>query len=287
MARIVVIGSVSVDEIVVLAEPLREGAHLEGEGRGCRLGGGAANTGAALAHAGHEVAIVGVVGDDDAGGWILGELSALGIDISAIVRVPGRSTRSIILVDGAGERTVVNLGRALEAAAPLRLFELPADAVYVRSRSEGIADLLAAKAETVLTIAHVPPLGTLCRPAHVIVTSASDVGPDILAAPFAAGRRIAGPGLQWIVVTKGEHGASAHSANRDLEKIPPAVVPVDTTGAGDAFAAGLVHGLVSGMDMAKILETANAWGAESTRYAASSLPREAAVFAGLAKSTVV
>jgi site-specific DNA-methyltransferase (adenine-specific) len=53
------------------------------------------------------------------------------------------------------------------------------------------------------------------------------------------------------------------------------VVPVDTTGAGDAFAAGLLHALVSHAPVEQTLQTAAAWGAESTQWERSILPEEA------------
>ena len=40
----------------------------------------------------------------------------------------------------------------------------------------------------------------------------------------------------------------------------------DSTGAGDVFAAGLVHGLARGWPMRRVLETAVAWGSASVQY---------------------
>lgn len=279
MARIVVVGSVSVDEIVYVADGVREGAHLEGVVRGRRLGGGAANTGVALAHAGHDVVILSAVGEDSAGDWILDQLGDTGCDASAIVRTAGPSTRSFIMIDGKGERTVVNLGRAIERAAPERLLDIPADCVYVRSRAPGIAGILRAKMSSSLMVVHVPPLGDDVRPGHVIVTSRSDIDDAVAAAPFEFGRRTAGDDLRWIVVTEGARGATAYGPDRAVFRAPPRVDPVDTTGAGDSFTAGLIHSLVRGLDIEAALATGNAWGAESTLYEASALPPTAAVFA--------
>ena len=53
MPRIVVVGSVAIDEVVALRRPLAAGLHLDGRERGRRVGGGAANTAVALASAGY------------------------------------------------------------------------------------------------------------------------------------------------------------------------------------------------------------------------------------------
>ncbi|MBF0373280.1 MAG: hypothetical protein HQL39_07645, partial [Alphaproteobacteria bacterium] len=50
---------------------------------------------------------------------------------------------------------------------------------------------------------------------------------------------------------------------------------VDSTGAGDAFAAGLAHALAGGLPMNRALAVAVAWGSESVRWDSSSLPAEA------------
>lgn len=261
MARIVVVGSVAQDEVVVLRQPLREGRHLDATGGGRHLGGGGANTAVPLRQAGHDVTLVAPLGTDGAAEWLLAELCAAGIDTSALARVEGESTRSLVLVDAAGERTVVNLHRCREAGPPARLRELAADAVYVRSRELDLGPLLAEAATRTLVVAHVPPLDAQARPAHVLVGSESDLPARFLADPWAAGRTIAGEHLRWVVVTRGARGAEAFSSTERIAVQAPTVEVLDTTAAGDVFAAGLVHALVAHRPMRQALETAVAWGA--------------------------
>ena len=110
MARIAVVGSVAQDDVVTLLQPLSAGCHLDAAARKLRLGGGGANTAIPLGHAGHDVVLVAPVGADAVAEWLLAKLQAAGIDVSAVSRMPGDSTRSIVLVDPGGERTIVNLG---------------------------------------------------------------------------------------------------------------------------------------------------------------------------------
>jgi sugar/nucleoside kinase (ribokinase family) len=274
MARIVVVGGVASDEVVHLGGRCREGAHLNGIPAGTRLGGGGANTAVALAAAGHHVTLVAAVGDDEAGRWQLAQLAARGVDVSAMVRVAGRSTRSILLVDPAGERTIVNLGRAQEAAPPHRLLDLPADLVYVRNRSTSLAPLLAQSAARQPVVAHVPPVGEGLYPAQVVLGSQSDIGDDD---PLGVGRSVAGAWLQWMVLTRGPHGASAFAATGAVLEVPAVAVPaaVDSTGAGDAFAAGLCHALAAARPMADALAEAARWGAAKVAEDGSALSAEA------------
>ena len=275
MARIAVVGSVARDDVVKLDEPLRKGAHIGGTWRGPRLGGGAACTGVPLAYAGHQVAVVASIGRDDVGGQVMKELCTTGVDTSQVVLLDQPSTRSIILVNGGGERTVVNVMRTHEPSPPARLLVLGAECVYVRSRRGDLAQLLHEQAATALVVAHVPPAEVGARPAHILIASADDVGRDVLDDPLAAGYRIAGDLLQWFVLTEGAGGVTAYSDDQILRVAARKITPVDTTGAGDSFAAGLVHALVNGAGMADALQTGVNWGGEATLWESSILPRAA------------
>jgi sugar/nucleoside kinase (ribokinase family) len=275
MARVVVVGSVAEDEVVYLEHPLREGNHLEAANRERRLGGGAANTAVPLRHAGHEVVVVSPLGTDGRGDWLLGELQAAGVDTSAVVRVDGESTRSLVLVDPEGERTIVNVHRAREERLPERLCRIEGDALYVRSREAGLAETMETIARHATVMAHVPPLVRGARPAHVLVGSESDLPEAFVGDPWDAGEGIAGSLLRWVVMTMGGHGAVAVSAEERIATPAPSVSAVDTTGAGDVFAAGLVHALLGERAMPQALDTAVAWGAAAA--ACRGLPGREAI----------
>ncbi len=260
MSRIVVVGSISIDEVVTLRQPLRAGMHLDGRERGRRVGGGAANTAIPLSFAGHAVTVVSSVGTDPEGSIILARLSDAGVDTSQVIRRAGPSTRSLVLVEPDGERTVVNLHRCREEGPPRRLQTIPADVIYVRSRELDLAPILAARLDSALVVAHVPPSGPGIRPAHVLVASAADLPDEERLAPWETGRRAAGEALSWMVVTRGAGGAEAHSADRRFHVPAREASPVDSTGAGDVFAAGLLHALAAGSSMETALVTAVAWG---------------------------
>jgi len=190
LARIAVIGSIACDEVARLATPLRPGAHLTGTRTGIRLGGGGANTAVPLAAAGHHTILLSAVGVDAAGHALLAELAGAGVDVSGVTRCAHPTTHSLILVEPCGERTVINLARCEEAAPPTRLLELACEAVYARNRRGDLAPLLARKANECLVVAHVPPVEPACRPAHVIVGSASDLAPYEVRDPLTLGPRL-------------------------------------------------------------------------------------------------
>jgi ribokinase len=275
MAKLAVLGTVAQDDAIRLPAALKAASHQEGEDFGPRLGGGGANTGVALARAGHEVLLLSAVGSDKTAEFLLGELAKNGIDTSHVQRREGRSSRALILLDPRGERTIINLARMIDPSTAARLAALDAEGVYVRSRAPGLDRVLGELSRRLPTIGHIPPMIEGSLPVRVLVGSAGDLDGETLSNPFAAGRRVAGNSLEWVVITDGEKGAWAYGQDGQVVHEPAMkVIPVDGTGAGDAFAAGLLHDLVKGLSLPQALKTASAWGAQATLYEGSIVGRD-------------
>jgi sugar/nucleoside kinase (ribokinase family) len=74
-------------------------------------------------------------------------------------------------------------------------------------------------------------------------------------------------GFSHVVVKLGADGAAIHIEGKMLRVPSPDVRVVDTTGAGDAFDAGLIDAILDGADAFEMLRRASACGALSTRMA--------------------
>jgi fructokinase len=90
--------------------------------------------------------------------------------------------------------------------------------------------------------------------------------------------------MQLIVVTHGEGGATAYTRSGHVHAPGFKVATIDTTGAGDAFVAGLHVGILEHGDsylvhLPQIIRFANAVGALTTtgRGGGASMPTRAAV----------
>jgi sugar/nucleoside kinase (ribokinase family) len=98
-------------------------------------------------------------------------------------------------------------------------------------------------------------------------------------------------GMQIIAVTRGEHGATIHTRAGQFDSPGFRVSPVDTTGAGDGFVAGMIVGLLeNGFDtsldaLRGVTRFANAVGAIATtvKGAIPALPTRAQAEAFLAE----
>ncbi len=282
MADFLVIGALALDRPVWLEGALERGGRVAGRSLeaqlGPRLGGGGANAGVALVKAGHRVAVASLVASDAGGDQTIALADAAGLDTALVGRRPGESRTTLILIEPDGERLVLGLDidRARLVLPPL---PSPADqpgvqpdGVYVRAAFPG-ADAWAAHSRGPVVVHW--PAPNYAGPADVVVCSADDLEPAVLAAPFDAARAVFGSRLSAIVVTHGADGASAYSAGAPITVRPPPAHVVDSTGAGDVFAAGLLEALSAGASMIRALDQACAWGAVTVGLA-SSAPVDAA-----------
>ncbi|MFE0517672.1 5-dehydro-2-deoxygluconokinase [Streptomyces sp. NPDC058954] len=106
--------------------------------------------------------------------------------------------------------------------------------------------------------------------------------------PRACAEALLAAGVELAVVKQGPKGVLAVHRDGTTAEVPP--VPVEVAnglGAGDAFGGALVHGLLSGWELAEIMRYANAAGAlVASRLACSSaMPTEAEVDDLLTRAT--
>lgn len=311
-AEIVVVGSANLDLVVdVETIPVAGETVLGGDLR--RVPGGkGANQAVAAARLGRRVAMVGRVGDDDAGSVLRSAMDSAGVDTTwllttedtpsgtaliavgadgdnAIVVSPGANGRlSAADVEGAAaliEAADVESAAALIEAARVVLLQLevPLEAVSAAVRcARGTVVLNPAPAPAAMPPAElldgvdviVPnqtELATLAG--HAGLAAIGDVDPDTAVA-LARGLPVAA-----AVVTLGAAGAMVVTGADSTHVRAPAVAPVDTTAAGDAFCGALADALVGGADLVDAARWAVRVGAAATlRHGAQpSLPTRAEV----------
>ncbi|GII42066.1 5-dehydro-2-deoxygluconokinase [Planotetraspora phitsanulokensis] len=102
--------------------------------------------------------------------------------------------------------------------------------------------------------------------------------------PHRAADALLERGVELAIVKQGPKGVLAATADERVEVPPFPVTVVNGLGAGDAFGGALVHGLLNGWDLHRILQFANVAGAivASKLECSSAMPYEAEVEAVLA-----
>jgi 2-dehydro-3-deoxygluconokinase len=94
-------------------------------------------------------------------------------------------------------------------------------------------------------------LGPLAAAASIVFGSAQELAllaADPATAPQAAADELLGLGVRAVVLKRGVHGATAYTADGETSVPARAVRAVDVIGAGDAFVAGYLSGVLDGLD---------------------------------------
>lgn len=244
-ARLLAVGTISLDTI-------------ESGGRVARdvLGGSAPYFGAAARLFG-DVDLLGVVGQDFPAAE-LGRLERAGVGVRGIQRRPGTSFRWHVRYEPDGSRRTLSTNRehALRGtpdvpegwAGPRALFLGSTDPSIQASvlGAAGPADIVVLDTMTHWVRDRRADFELVARSADVVLLNAEE------ARVFGDGDESAGvlrlleAGCSWVVVKRGEEGANAFGTDRviAISVARPRQV-LDPTGAGDAFAAGLVTSLVA------------------------------------------
>lgn len=262
------IGECSVDEVGRVDAAPASGGKARLHARKRLPGGQVATAILACARLGHRCALVSSVGADAEGGFALAPLAAAGVDLARVRRVPGVATRSawIWVDERTGERTVLwqrDDGLALAADAVARE-DVAAARVVLLDASDlalalRVADLAREHAIPCVLDADAPAPGIdalLAAVSHPVISEPLAVA--VYGSAGAAIRLLAREGARLPVVTRGRAGALAWIDGRAVRSPAFPIDAVDTTGAGDAFHAGVAHGILTGLDAEATLRVAHA-----------------------------
>lgn len=248
-------------------------------------GGCALNTASALARLGSTAAVAGRVGADVFGDFLLGTLDARGIDRSAVIQDGAApSSATVALVSGDGERTFLHLpganacvrseeldrevlfgGRCLHVAGALMLEQLDGDPMAA-VLAEGQAHGLYTSLDTAWDATGRWRRLDACLPYLDLAVPSLEEAKAISGAedPARAAAWFRERGVREVALTMGPSGCYASGDGFEGVVPAPHVQTVDGTGAGDAFAAGLLFGKLAGWDLARAARFANAAGALAT-----------------------
>ncbi len=260
--RLTVVGAINVDltarvqRAPAAGETVADGVLQRGPG------GKGANQAVAAARLGAAVRLIGAVGDDAEGRSIRDRFESLGVDATGVQTTDAATGTALIVVDATGENSIVvcaGANAAVDAdalgvehgAAVLLQLEVSDAVVSAAARAAGFLALNAAPARPL-------PDDVLERCDLVIVNETEYAQlPEVHGAPL-------------LCVTLGADGARLHRHGELVASAPGvATTVVNTVGAGDAFCAALVVGLLRGDSEADALARACAVGAAAVADDAS------------------
>ena len=286
-ARVLCVGILVADVFVPPLERLPEAGELIAtDDFLLQPGGCAANTAIALGTLGVEAAVCGRVGDDLLGSFVEQDLRARSIDTSGVLRTEGYGTSKTVIIPVAGDdrRFVHTFGAnaALTADdidpasfAGAAVLCVGGYLVLPSLREDGLADKLRAARDhgTKVVLDVAVPVG-----ASLSLDLAAEVLPHVdyfvpnedeafaltgERDPVRQAERFLYCGAGCVAITLGDRGVYVRRGDRELHVDAPQMEVVEPSGAGDAFAAGLVVGILEGWELERSVRFASVVGASA------------------------
>ncbi len=284
MADVVCLGILVADVVGKPVDKIPERGKLELVDRmELHTGGNAANTGISLAKIGIDTAVIGKVGDDGFGDFMVSRLAKNGIDTSRVVRDKENATSAtMVLVHGDGERSFIHY-----IGANASLVKEDVDMDFVKSSKilyvagaflmpafdgQPTADVLKEAQEAGVITALDTCWDSKGRWMSLLEPCLKYV--DYFVPSYEEARMIAGydepadiakalmdKGVKTVGIKMGDKGCYIRSADEEISIPIYEVNAIDALGAGDAFAAGFLAGIVNGWDLTRTGKFANAVGA--------------------------
>lgn len=296
--RVLVVGEVNPDIVVTGVPALTFGQREDVTGpTTMTVGSSGAITASGLARLGRGVALVGVVGADPFGEFMIGRLSARGVDTGMVRTVEGGRTGSSVILVRAADASDRQILTDPGVMGELRSHDVPLDrttgARHLHISSWFLHTGAVAGFPRLLREVKARGLSTSVDPnddptrswtahlpealQHVDVffcneTEARGVavaaGADASLTRHQAARHllscIAAEGA--VVLKCGAEGAYVHTARSVVHVAAPSAGVVDTVGAGDSLAAGFLHEWLARGDVATALAMGVACGTLSTHH---------------------
>ncbi len=290
MPNILVIGSLNADLVVRAPRFPQPGETISGDDLQIIPGGKGANQAVAAARQGASVAMLGRVGRDSFGPFLMDSLKSNHVDVTHVRTDDSATGTATIIVDGNGQNSIVlsagangkvspadvDSASALRPSLILLQLEIPIPTVLhaaQRARQNG--------SHVILNPAPAKPIpDELISLADFIIPNETELslltGMEVKDIPSAekAAKVLLDRGAKNVIVTLGSKGALLVSGNQMTQVNAYKVDVVDTTAAGDAFIGGFASALLRELEIEDAVQYANACGAlATTKFGAQpSLP---------------
>jgi ribokinase len=298
MKNVVVVGSLNIDLIAKTPRAPTAGETVNAEEFFIVPGGKGANQAVGMARLGLDVTLIGRVGTDYFGDFLIRELQKEKLNTVYIPRDEEELTSiAMIVLEESGENRIVVAQRANYRIAPSDIdravseIEIADLVVCHFGRAHPVLSyvLQLAKEKNKKTVVNPAPAFPLSQDLlisidYLIVNQGeaeiiSGIPVTDLTSAFHAAKHLHSQGSNEVIITLGAEGAIFSTNHQQFHLPAYSVTAVDTTAAGDAFIAGLVYGILKDWSPTERVQFANACGAlASTKIGAiSSLPRQVEV----------
>ena len=281
---VVVLGSLNLDYIASVQSLPVAGQTIAASRLICRFGGKGANQAVAAARQGARVSMIGCVGTDDGGRAYLKRLRSESIDVRGVVLTGNALTgTALIAVDQRAENLII-------VAAGANGWLRPRDVFAFRPLISDTGALLLQfevpmrTIQAAIRIANRAGVPVILNPSPMsqnfewgegridtLIVNAGEAqaifgisAKTVLARPAIWRKTLLKFGIGHLIITRAAQSTICLTASDCFEVPTLPVKPVDTVGAGDAFAGAFTARRVEGLDLRSAIKVANCAGALTT-----------------------
>ncbi|MGO9387206.1 MAG: carbohydrate kinase family protein [Methanobacterium sp.] len=231
------------------------------------LGGSASNFAVGVSRMNVNVGIIARVGNDQFGDFVTNKFMEERVQTQRLLKIHKSTGMAFIAVDRKGERSIY---ASMGANAQFKLEK--DDKKYIKSSSilhitgmyqevveeaSKYAKFLSLNPGTVLSSYGIDSLYKIIKRANIIFLNEKEIslltGEDLK----EGSKLLIEMGVPMVVVTCGKRGANLYTSEGVIHSSPQKVKSLDTTGAGDAFAAGFIASFVKNQEIHQCLQFGN------------------------------
>ncbi|RLG92578.1 hypothetical protein DRO37_09175 [Candidatus Bathyarchaeota archaeon] len=286
MLDVLVIGDLIADIVIEVDHlPLPEDVQLASKME--MIAGGAANFAIMASRLGLRVGILDAIGNDEVGRSLIKVLERDGVMTASITMKEGKTKQTLVLVSKRGEKSFIGLIGGYTALIAPEDIKMIAESkgIYISGYSLGVEKLSSERLTALKSLEIAEKLGryiffdpgplvsaidkeTLCRTirrSNVLMLNLAEASTITgVEKPEENVKMLNKLGADVVALKLGEKGCLLFDGKKLIREYGITVDVVDPTGAGDAFNAGVIYGVIRGLDLEKVARLANIIGTLST-----------------------
>lgn len=265
--QVAALGTCNIDFIMKVPRFSEADDEVDVEKMTVTLGGSATNFAVGLSRMGVDVGIMARIGYDNFGEFVINKFEKEDVRTDRLLKISESTGMAFIAVDNKGERSIYTSMGAnaqfklekedVEYIKQSKLLHITGMYKEVVEEASKHAGLLSLNPGTALSSYGVDTLEKVIKRTKIIFLNKKEVtlltGKDL----EAGAKILLDMGVPMVVITCGRRGASLYTPEGKIHSTSTGAEALDTTGAGDAFAAGFIASFVKNEDVNKCLQMGN------------------------------
>lgn len=231
------------------------------------LGGSAANFAVKTSQLGLKTGIMARIGKDNFGRFINSSFKEKNINTDRLIQIDEKTGMAFIAVDKLGERSIYTYMGAnskfellkpdIELIETSEILHLTGMYIEVVEEASKHANFLSFNPGALLASFGMKEMESILARTDVLFLNEKEVG-LLTGENYPSGARLlVDAGVEMVVVTLGKSGSKLFTKDQEIHQASKEIKPIDTTGAGDSFAAGFINGFFRKKELQNCLKEGN------------------------------